>query len=121
MTTISTATTEAVVKNHLKCFFEGDLQGVLSDYAPNAVMVVPTGVLRGLDGIRPLFEALIAEFARPGATFDLLQQVVENDLAYIRWVAETADNSYDLATDTFIVRDGKIQQQTFACKTMPKA
>jgi ketosteroid isomerase-like protein len=121
MTTVSAAATAAVVNNHLQRFFEGDLQGVLSDYAPNAVMVVPTGVLRGLDGIRPLFEALIAEFAKPGATFDLQQQVIEDDLAYIRWLAETADNSYDLATDTFIVRDGKIQQQTFACKTTPKA
>ena len=120
MTTIST-TTEAVVKNHLQRFFEGDLQGVVSDYAPDAVLIVPTGVLRGVDGIRPLFEALIAEFAKPGATFDLQQQVVDDDLAYIRWVAETADNTYDLATDTFVVQDGKIVKQTFACKTTPKA
>src|SRR5262249_61635583 len=100
MTTIST-TTEAVVNNHLQRFFEGDLQGVVSDYAPDAVLIVPTGVLRGVDGIRPLFEALIAEFAKPGATFDLQQQGVDDDLAYIRWVAETADNTYDLGADTF--------------------
>ena len=120
MTTIST-TTEAVVNNHLQRFFEGDLQGVVSDYAPDAVLIVPTGVLRGVDGIRPLFEALIAEFAKPGATFDLQQQVVDDDLAYIRWVAETADNTYELATDTFVVQDGKIVKQTFACKTTPRA
>lgn len=121
MTIGSTVTTEAVVNNHLRRFAEGDLQGILSDYAPTAVLIVPTGVLRGVDGIRPLFEALIAEFAKPGATFDLRQQVVEDDLAYIRWVAETADNTYDLGTDTFVVRNGKIVQQTFACKTTPKA
>jgi len=121
MTPVSTTTTEAVVNNHLQRFLDGDLQGVVSDYAPDAVMIAPTGVLRGVDSIRPLFEALIAEFARPGATFDLQQQVVENDLAYIRWVAETADNTYDIGTDTFVVRDGKILQQTFAFKATPKA
>ena len=121
MTTISATTTEAVVNNHLQRFFDGDLRGLLSDYAPNAVMIVPTGVLRGVDRIRPLFESLIAEFAKPGAMFDLQQQVVLDDLAYIRWVAETADNTYDLGTDTFVVRDGKILKQTFACKTTPKA
>src|SRR5690242_17252944 len=120
MTTVSPTATEAVVNNHLRRFFEGDVEGVLADYAPTAVMIVPTGVLRGADGIRPLFEALIAEFTQPGATFDLQQQVVENDLAYIRWVAETTQNIYDVATDTFVVRDGKIVQQTFACKLTPK-
>ena len=31
------ASTKEVVGNHLKCFGEGDLEGVLSDYAPGAV------------------------------------------------------------------------------------
>jgi hypothetical protein len=85
------------------------------------VMIVPTGVLRGVHGIRPLFQALIDEFAKPGATFDLQQQVIQGDVAYIRWVAETADNTYELGTDTFVVRHGKIVVQTFAFKATPKA
>ena len=80
------------------------MQGVVADYAPDAVMIVPTGVLRGVHEIKPLFQGLIAEFAKPGATFDLQQQVIEGDVAYIRWVAETADNTYELGTDTFFVQ-----------------
>ena len=34
--------------------------------------------------------------------------------------AETADNVYELATDTFVVRDGKIVTQTFVGKLVPK-
>ena len=120
MTLTSATSTQAVVNHHLGRFAARDLQGVMADYAPDAVVIVPTGVLRGVDGITPLFQALIAEFAKPGATFDLQQQVIEGDVAYIRWVAETPDNTYELGTDTFVVRHGKIVVQTFAFKATPK-
>jgi ketosteroid isomerase-like protein len=109
-----------VLDNHLKCFGEGDLKGILSDYAPGAVLFTPDGPLRGADAIRPLFQAMIAEFGKPGATFTMKQQSVEGDYAYILWTAETADNVYEVATDTFVVRDGKIVAQSFAAKITPK-
>jgi len=31
-------TTKEVLDNHLTCFGEGDLNGILSDYAPNAIL-----------------------------------------------------------------------------------
>ena len=114
------ASTKDVLNNHLKCFDEGDLNGILSDYAPGAVMFTPDGPLRGADAMRPLFQALIAEFKKPGASFTMKQQCVEGDYAYIVWTAETADNMYELATDTFVVRDGKIVAQSFTGKITPK-
>jgi len=102
------ASTKDVVDHHLKSFGEGDLKGILSDYAPGAVLFTPDGPLRGADAMRPLFQAMIAEFGKPGAVFSMKQQSVEGDYAYILWSAETADNVYEVATDTFIVRDGKI-------------
>jgi len=114
------ASTKDVLDNHLKCFGEGDLNGILSDYAPGAVLFTPDGPLRGTNSIRPLFQAMIAEFGKPGATFSMKQQSVEGDYAYILWAAETADNVYEVATDTFVVRDGKIVAQSFAAKITPK-
>jgi ketosteroid isomerase-like protein len=114
-------TTKDVIDHHLKAFAERDLKGVLSDYATGAVFFTQHGPLRGADAIRPLFQALIAEFAKPGATFRLQQQGVEGDYAYILWTAETADNVYELGTDTFVVRDGKIVAQSFTGKITPKA
>ena len=114
------ASTKDVLNNHLKCFDEGDLNCILSDYAAGAVMFTPDGPLRGADAIRPLFQALIAEFKKPGASFTMKQQCVEGDYAYIVWTAETADNMYELATDTFVVRDGKIVAQSFTGKITPK-
>ena len=50
----------------------------------------------------------------------MLKQDIDGDTAYIVWKAETADNRYDLGTDTFVVKDGKIATQTFAGKVSPK-
>jgi len=114
------ASTKDVVDNHLKCFGEGDPGGILSDYAPGAVLFTSDGPLRGADAMRPLFQGMIAEFGRPGAVFRMKQQSVEGDYAYILWTAETADNMYEVATDTFVVRDGEIAAQSFAGKITPK-
>lgn len=114
------ASAKEVVAQHLKCFREGDLEGILADYAPGAVFFTPDGALRGVDEIRPLFQAMIAEFQEPGTEFNMRRQFVEGDHAYILWTAETADNVYELGTDTFVVRDGKIVAQSFTCKIAPK-
>src|SRR4051794_38082549 len=79
----STTSTKDVIDHHLKAFGERDLRGVLSDYAPDALFFTPQGPLRGPDAIRPVFQALIAEFAKPGAAFNMKQQFVEGDYAYI--------------------------------------
>jgi ketosteroid isomerase-like protein len=115
------ASTKDVLDNHLKCFGEGDLKGILSDYAPGAVLFTSDGPLRGAEAIRPLFQAMIAEFGKPGATFTMKQQSIEGDYAYILWTAETDDNVYEMATDTFVVRDGKIVAQSFTGKITPKS
>jgi ketosteroid isomerase-like protein len=117
MTMVSTSD---VLDRHLKSFAEYDVDGVLADYSSDAVLFVPTGPLKGRDAIKPLFQALVSEFAKPGSSFTMQQRSIEGDHAYIVWTAETADNSYEFATDTFVVRNGKIVAQSFAAKIKPK-
>ena len=112
--------TKDVLDHHLKAFSEGDLAGILSDYAPGAVMFTRDGLLKGADAMRPLFQALISEFGKPGARFTLERQSIDGDYAYIVWTAETADNLYEVATDTFVVQNGKITAQSFTSKIVPK-
>ena len=69
---------------------------------------------------QPFFEALIAEFSKRGSSFTMQLRCIEGDHAYILWTAETADNSYEFATDTFVIRHGKIIAQSFAAKITPK-
>jgi ketosteroid isomerase-like protein len=114
------ASTKDVLDHHIRCFGEGDLKGIVSDYAPGAVLFTPDGPLRGADAIRPFFQAMLAEFGKPGAAHSMKQQFVEGDYAYVLWTAETADNVYELGTDTLVVRDGKIVAQSFAGKITHK-
>jgi ketosteroid isomerase-like protein len=122
------ASTKEVLDHHLKCFAEGDLEGILFDYAADAVLFTPDGPLKGAEANRSLFQAMVAEFGKPAATVEFgkpgatfnLQQFVEGDYAYILWSAETVDNVYGMGTDTFVVRDGKIVAQSFTGKVTPK-
>lgn len=112
--------TNDVLDRHLSCFAERNVEGLLADYSPDAVFFSPSGPLRGSDAIRPFFQALVSEFAKPGSSFALQQRCVDGDHAYILWTAETADNSYELATDTFVVQSGRIVAQSFAAKVRAK-
>jgi hypothetical protein len=47
-------------------------------------------------------------------------QSVVGHYSYVLWSAETADNVYELGTDTTVVQDGKIVAQSFAAKITPK-
>jgi ketosteroid isomerase-like protein len=113
-------TTSDVVDQHMKFFRERNLDGVLADYSSDAVLFIPGRPLKGLGEITPFFQAFLAEFTKPGASFSMRQQSVDGEYAYILWSAESADNSYEAATDTFVVRDGKIVAQSFAAKITPK-
>jgi hypothetical protein len=69
--------------------------------------------------------------ARPNHALDFLRPAKKpqkrvdgdhafGDHAYIVWTAETADNTYEFAIDTFVVRHGKIVAQSFAANIKPK-
>jgi len=113
-------TTSEVLDRHLKSFAARNLDGILADYSSDAVLFSPAGSLKGPDAIKLMFQTLVSEFAKPGSSFTMLQRCVDGEHAYIVWTAETGDNSYEFATDTFVVRDGKIVAQSFAAKIKPK-
>lgn len=112
--------TNEILDRHLQSFAGYDVDGLLSDYSSAAVFFTPKSTLIGPNEIRPLFEDLVREFAKPGCSFTMQQRQIQGDSAYIIWTAETADNSYEFATDTFLVREGKIVLQSFAARIMPK-
>jgi len=119
--------TKEVLERHLKYFGDGDLAGLLADYVPDTVVFRPNGfggpgggVAKGPTALRAVFSIVLAEFARPGTRFEMRQQAIEGDYGYIVWEAETAQNVYELGSDTFVVKDGKIVAQSIAAKIVPK-
>jgi ketosteroid isomerase-like protein len=105
---------------HLNSFAKYDVDAILADYSSDAILFTPAGPLRGPTAIKPLFQTLVSEFAKPGSSFTVQQRSIEGDHGYILWTGETADNAYEFATDTFVVRNGKIVAQSFAAKIKRK-
>ena len=64
--------------------------------------------------IEAFFVEMISHFPKQKSTFQLDKMVVVNDgLAFITWHAKTPSLDVSLGSDTFIIKDGKIYQQTF--------
>jgi hypothetical protein len=116
----SAAKTQAVIERHLAAFAAGDVEALLSDYTDNSVLFTANGPLIGAGQIRGFMTDLFAEFAKPGARFDMHTLHVAAEVGFMLWSATTADNVYELATDTFVVRDGTIAFQSFAGKVVPR-
>ena len=112
--------TKEVLDHHQTCFRERDLDALLADYAADAVYFGPEGALRGPNQIKPVFERLFAELAKPGASLTGKQRLIEGEYAYLEWTAETPDNSYEVGSDTFVIQNGSIRLQALTAKVKPK-
>ena len=110
-----------VLEHHQKALKQGDIDEVMSDYASGAVLFTKDAALKGSDAIRHMFETFLAEFAKPGTTLNRKQQLVDGNYAYVVWTAETTHNVYEMGTDTFVIREGKIVAQSFTAKVTPKS
>jgi hypothetical protein len=111
---------DKVLEHHLTSFGAGDVDAIMEDYNEDSVIILQSGILEGTEAIRGLFDALVAEFSKPGMTFSLDATHISGDVVYIVWHAETADNTYHFASDTFVIDHGKIQTQTLAFTATPK-
>jgi len=76
--------------------------------------------MKGRDQIRGMIQAVLAEFSKPGVKFEVMHQSAAGPAAPLVWKAETPDNSYEFAAETYVFQNGKIAQHTFAAKMTPK-
>ena len=112
--------TEETLLKHLQAFGSGDVDAIMADYDDASVLIMPDGPLRGTAEIRLGFEALLEDLP-PGSTIEVSKQIVEGEIAYIVWSGESEKVKIPFATDTFVVRDGKIVAQTFTPQMEGKA
>jgi ketosteroid isomerase-like protein len=112
--------TRQVFEHHLAALGAGDLDGILSDYTDESIVIGPDGALKGTRAIRGFFEGVLASLFKPGTyqfTMDTLY--VLDDVIYLVWHADCASADIVFAADTFLIRGGKIAVQTFAAKIEP--
>jgi hypothetical protein len=102
--------TEAVLRKHLRSATVG-VDAVMDDYTEQSVLITHDATYRGLAEIRRFFTGLFD--ALPAGFFETMKMTREEtigEVAYILWERKPIISQ---ATDTFVVRDGKILFQTF--------
>jgi hypothetical protein len=115
---IAHAADTKVLDHHVANMKSGDLEAVLSDYAPNAVivtpagMVSPNGVFVGKDA-RRLFTALTSKDSLPGnKTMETKYEPLSADTTLMRWVQFKGTAKEVSGYDVFVIRSGKVVFQS---------
>ena len=102
-------TPEQVVTHHLAVFTQHDLEGVLSDYADDAIFIAPKQTVQGKAALRHLFESFFAtgDIKAPAPVFEATV-TADGDVGYEHWVSNPGKPGSMAGTDAFVVRHGKI-------------
>ena len=108
-----------VLQHHWDAFKANDLDETMADYTEESVLITPDKTYNGLAEIRENFVSAFAAFPKDSAVLQLDKSVVVNDVGYILWQATTPKFKLSFATDTFIIRNGKIIRQTYAGVASP--
>jgi hypothetical protein len=110
---------QEVFAHHGKALAAGDLDEIVADYADDSVVITSAGVARGKDGARTVFVKLLDDL--PNAAWDLKTQILDGDVLFLEWAADSAVNRVDDGVDTFVFRDGMIAAQTIRYTPHPKS
>ena len=70
-------TPQEVFEHHGQALMAGDLDGIVSDYADDAIFMTPEGVLHGKAGVRQGFVKLLDDL--PDAAWELPTMLFEDD------------------------------------------
>jgi hypothetical protein len=105
-----TRTPQEIMQHHGEVLVAGDLDGIVSDYTDDAMLITPEGVERGKDGVRAGFVKLLGDL--PNANWELPTMIFEDDVLLLEWKAESEKTKADDGIDTFVFRDGLIRVQT---------
>lgn len=113
---MTTRTPEEVFAHHGQTLGGEDLEGIISDYSDDAILIVNRQVFRGKDGARQVFTQLLSDV--PQATWEL-GQVFADDVLYLDWKATGGGRKVTDGVDTFIFVDGQIRVQTVVYTVQP--
>jgi ketosteroid isomerase-like protein len=106
-------TTREVFDRHMSHQLDRDLDVILADYAPDAIVVGPDGIGSGHDHIRASYEQVLPLIG----SLDVTSVQVQGEVVYVSFRAH-GDGPDDLVgTDTFVIRDGLIHIHTFYATT----
>ena len=124
--TVSTAdSAEVILDRHVAAMKAGDLQAVMDDYADNALVIAPHGIVPGeanvagfnvFDGkanVSKLFAVLTNKDNAAGmASMTTTYESRGSDVTLMHWVQFKGTPQELAGSDVFVIRDGRIISQT---------
>ncbi|MBA3843191.1 MAG: nuclear transport factor 2 family protein [Actinobacteria bacterium] len=105
-----TRSPQEIFAHHAEALIAGDIDGIVADYADDAVFITPTGVRHGKEGVRAGFVALLADL--PSAEWAVPTQIFEGDVLFIEWNAVSSATKALDGIDTFVFDGDLIRVQT---------
>jgi len=110
-------TPQEIFEHHAQAIGAGDLDGMLADYAEDAVLVTPQGSVQGRQAIGEAFTGMLAQL--PHATFDMYNQVYADDVLLVEWAASGPTGRITDGVDTMVFRGDEIRVQTVRFTVQP--
>ncbi|NIT14523.1 MAG: nuclear transport factor 2 family protein [Candidatus Dadabacteria bacterium] len=106
--------TVSVIDHHLEAFGAGDTDELITDYTDKSILITPERILSNINEIFALFNKFLTDVVPPGCDFELSKKIINGDIAYLIWSAESENYRIPFATDTFLIRNDKIATHTVA-------
>lgn len=114
-----TATPQEVLNRHLQLARSRSEHDFLECYREDSFVVMRSGVRRGIEGIRECYHQLNQEL--PNARYTYKAIVVEQDVGFLEWSADSDTHTVSDGADSYVIRDGYIRAQTIHYTLLPKS
>lgn len=118
-TTAVSGAGDGLLQRHFDAFLRNDLDALMSDFARDAVLVEPAGIHEGRERIRAFYRGLMLQFPAGASSLVLDHKAFHGDIVYFIWHGKSPTLEVKFATDTLLLRAGRIAVQTFAGVLQP--
>lgn len=105
-------TPQEVFESHMQAVRTLNPSQVIEDYATDALFITPDQTYHGKAAILDFYNEFLPNF--DGFNFVTVKQETHANIVYFVWHGKNKHLNVLLATDTYIIENGKIKQHTFA-------
>jgi ketosteroid isomerase-like protein len=101
-----------VFESHMKAVDTLNASRVVEDYLDDALFITPDKTYKGKSEIFEFYNEFLPNFE--DFKFNTIKQETNDNVVYFVWNGKNKHIDVQLATDTYIIENGKIKQHTFA-------
>lgn len=111
-------TPKHILNEHLELSRSGDEDDFLRSYREDSFIIMPDGVHRGLGRVRDCYRQLKQQLPNARYTYEVV--IVEEDVGFLRWSADSDTHTVADGADSYLIRNGYIRAQTIHYTLIPK-